>query len=103
MVYTFAEWGCLEYPFHGSGAVVDALVQGMKKFGRSYQLFSNLNLENSIHFKGELVLGPSETGKSGLDCGGWSALFCGVENMAEHGTLVSSVAMIMAYGGSDSG
>lgn len=49
------------------------------------------------------MLGPSKIGRSGLDCGGWSALFCGVENMAEHGTLVSSVAMIMAYGGSDSG
>ena len=33
----FAEWykpgSCLEYPLHGTGAVVDALVQGMKKFG----------------------------------------------------------------------
>lgn len=32
----FAEWykpGCsLEYPFHGSGAVVDALVRGLRKF-----------------------------------------------------------------------
>lgn len=99
----FAEWGCHEYPLHGSGAVVDALVQGMKKFGRSaYQLFSNLNLEESVHFKGERVLGPIETGRSGLDCGGWSALFCGLENMAEHGTLLSSVTMIMAYGGNDS-
>ncbi|KAJ4951144.1 hypothetical protein NE237_027976 [Protea cynaroides] len=37
MVYMFAEWykpGCtLEYPIHGSGAVVDALVRGLKKFG----------------------------------------------------------------------
>lgn len=33
----FAEWykpGCsLEYPLHGSGAVVDALVHGLRKFG----------------------------------------------------------------------
>ncbi|KAM0946428.1 putative prolycopene isomerase [Dioscorea sansibarensis] len=37
MIYMFAEWykpGCsLEYPLHGSGAVVNALVQGMQKFG----------------------------------------------------------------------
>ncbi|KAF6167034.1 hypothetical protein GIB67_041289 [Kingdonia uniflora] len=37
MVYMFAEWykpGCtLEYPLHGSGSVVDALVRGMQKFG----------------------------------------------------------------------
>lgn len=37
MIYMFAEWykpGCsLEYPLHGSGAVVDALVRGMQKFG----------------------------------------------------------------------
>lgn len=36
-VYMFAEWykpGCsLEYPIHGSGAIVDALVRGMQKFG----------------------------------------------------------------------
>ncbi|KAG6517348.1 hypothetical protein ZIOFF_020733 [Zingiber officinale] len=37
IVYMFAEWykpGCvLEYPLDGSGAVVDALVRGLKKFG----------------------------------------------------------------------
>ncbi|GAB4847871.1 hypothetical protein Ancab_026931 [Ancistrocladus abbreviatus] len=37
MVYMFSEWykpGCtLEYPLHGSGAVVDSLVRGMQKFG----------------------------------------------------------------------
>ncbi|CAL5379917.1 unnamed protein product [Camellia sinensis] len=37
MVYMFAEWykpGCsLEYPIHGTGAVVDALVCGLQKFG----------------------------------------------------------------------
>ncbi|KAK1288305.1 hypothetical protein QJS10_CPB19g00194 [Acorus calamus] len=36
-IYMFAEWykpGCsLEYPLHGSGGVVDALVRGMRKFG----------------------------------------------------------------------
>ncbi|KAK1275353.1 hypothetical protein QJS04_geneDACA009972 [Acorus gramineus] len=37
MIYMFAEWykpGCsLEYPLHGSGGVVDALVRGTRKFG----------------------------------------------------------------------
>ncbi|KAL0920887.1 hypothetical protein M5K25_007903 [Dendrobium thyrsiflorum] len=37
MVYMFAEWyktGCLlEYPIHGTGSVVGALVQGIQKFG----------------------------------------------------------------------
>eukprot|EP00268_Persea_americana_P032386 TRINITY_DN31842_c0_g1_i3.p1 TRINITY_DN31842_c0_g1~~TRINITY_DN31842_c0_g1_i3.p1 ORF type:complete len:328 (+),score=58.00 TRINITY_DN31842_c0_g1_i3:950-1933(+) len=36
-IYMFAEWykpGCsLEYPLHGSGAVVDALVRGLQKYG----------------------------------------------------------------------
>ncbi|KAM7265558.1 hypothetical protein ACFE04_003241 [Oxalis oulophora] len=36
-IYMFAEWykpGCsLEYPVHGSGAIVDALVRGLQKFG----------------------------------------------------------------------
>ncbi|KAF5951940.1 hypothetical protein HYC85_009884 [Camellia sinensis] len=36
LVYMFAEWykpGCsLEYPIHGTGAVVDALVHGLQKF-----------------------------------------------------------------------
>ena len=36
-IYMFAEWykpGCsLEYPLHGSGAVVDALVRGLQKHG----------------------------------------------------------------------
>lgn len=36
-IYMFAEWykpGCsLEYPLHGSGAVVNALVRGLQKFG----------------------------------------------------------------------
>ncbi|KAM3683144.1 hypothetical protein ACJW31_12G124700 [Castanea mollissima] len=46
MVYMFAEWykpgSCLEYPLHGTGAVVDALVQGMKKFGGQLSLGSHV-------------------------------------------------------------
>ncbi|XP_075635169.1 prolycopene isomerase 1, chloroplastic isoform X2 [Castanea sativa] len=46
MVYMFAEWykpgSCLEYPLHGTGAVVDALVQGMKKFGGRLSLGSHV-------------------------------------------------------------
>lgn len=42
----FAEWykpGCvLEYPLHGSGAVVDALVRGMQKFGGRIALRSHV-------------------------------------------------------------
>lgn len=42
----FAEWykpGCsLEYPLHGSGAVVDALVQGIQKFGGRVSLSSHV-------------------------------------------------------------
>lgn len=42
----FAEWykpgSCLEYPLHGSGAVVDALVRGMKKFGGRISLGSHV-------------------------------------------------------------
>ncbi|KAL8151642.1 hypothetical protein V2J09_021450 [Rumex salicifolius] len=47
MIYMFAEWykpGCtLEYPLQGSGAVVDALVRGMEKFGGKLQLRSHVN------------------------------------------------------------
>nr|XP_010927816.1 prolycopene isomerase, chloroplastic isoform X1 [Elaeis guineensis]XP_010927817.1 prolycopene isomerase, chloroplastic isoform X1 [Elaeis guineensis]XP_019707711.1 prolycopene isomerase, chloroplastic isoform X1 [Elaeis guineensis]XP_019707712.1 prolycopene isomerase, chloroplastic isoform X1 [Elaeis guineensis] len=53
MVYMFAEWykpGCsLEYPLHGSGAVVDALVRGMQKFGGRLALgthVENILVEN---------------------------------------------------------
>ncbi|KAF8405825.1 hypothetical protein HHK36_007902 [Tetracentron sinense] len=53
MVYMFAEWykpGCtLEYPLHGSGAVVDALVRGMQKFGGRLSLgthVQNVVVEN---------------------------------------------------------
>lgn len=46
MIYMFAEWykpGCsLEYPLHGSGAVVDALVRGIKKFGGRISLKSHV-------------------------------------------------------------
>lgn len=46
MVYMFAEWYkpgcCLEYPLHGSGAVVDALVRGMQKFGGQISLGSHV-------------------------------------------------------------
>jgi phytoene dehydrogenase-like protein len=52
-VYMFAEWYkpgcCLEYPLHGTGALVDALVRGMKKFGGQLSLGShveNIVVEN---------------------------------------------------------
>lgn len=42
----FSEWykpGCtLEYPLHGSGAVIDALVRGLKKFGGRLTLKSHV-------------------------------------------------------------
>ncbi|GMH06771.1 hypothetical protein Nepgr_008611 [Nepenthes gracilis] len=47
MVYMFAEWykpGCtLEYPLHGSGAIVDALVRGMQKFGGRLSLRTHVD------------------------------------------------------------
>ncbi|KNA03498.1 hypothetical protein SOVF_208660 [Spinacia oleracea] len=46
MIYMFAEWykpGCvLEYPLHGTGAVVDALVRGIQKFGGRISLRSHV-------------------------------------------------------------
>lgn len=43
----FAEWykpGCtLEYPLHGSGAIIDALVRGMEKFGGRLTLRSHVD------------------------------------------------------------
>nr|GMC81384.1 prolycopene isomerase, chloroplastic [Ipomoea batatas] len=46
MVYMFSEWykpGCtLEYPLHGSGAIVDALVRGLQKFGGRISLKSHV-------------------------------------------------------------
>ncbi|KAL5704068.1 hypothetical protein ACHQM5_022542 [Ranunculus cassubicifolius] len=47
MIYMFAEWykpGCkLEYPLHGSGAVVDALVRGLQKFGGRISLGTHVD------------------------------------------------------------
>ncbi|XP_021736653.1 prolycopene isomerase, chloroplastic-like [Chenopodium quinoa] len=46
MIYMFAEWykpGCvLEYPLHGSGAIVEALVRGIQKFGGRISLRSHV-------------------------------------------------------------
>ncbi|KHG20519.1 Prolycopene isomerase, chloroplastic [Gossypium arboreum] len=46
MVYMFAEWykpGCtLEYPLNGSGAIIDALVRGIQKFGGRISLGSHV-------------------------------------------------------------
>ncbi|CAI0439525.1 unnamed protein product [Linum tenue] len=47
MIYMFAEWykpGCsLDYPIHGSGAIVEALVRGLEKFGGRISLRSHVN------------------------------------------------------------
>ncbi|KAK4715319.1 hypothetical protein R3W88_013657 [Solanum pinnatisectum] len=57
MVYMFSEWykpGCsLEYPLHGSGAIVDALVRGLQKFGGRISLKSHV--ENIVVEKGRAV------------------------------------------------
>ncbi|GAA0161373.1 hypothetical protein LIER_17703 [Lithospermum erythrorhizon] len=57
MVYMFSEWykpGCtLEYPLHGSGAIVDALVRGLQKFGGRISLRSHV--ENIIVENGRAV------------------------------------------------
>ncbi|EPS67315.1 hypothetical protein M569_07459, partial [Genlisea aurea] len=46
MIYMFSEWyksgSCLEYPLHGSGAVVDALVRGLRKFDGRLSLRSHV-------------------------------------------------------------
>lgn len=46
-IYMFAEWYkpgcCLEYPLHGSAAVVDALVRGLQKFGGRLSLRSHVD------------------------------------------------------------
>ncbi|GLT74700.1 hypothetical protein SLA2020_464830 [Shorea laevis] len=46
IVYMFAEWykpGCsLEYPLHGSGAIINALLQGIQKFGGRVSLSSHV-------------------------------------------------------------
>ena len=42
----FSEWYkpgcCLEYPLHGSGAVVDALIRGLQKLGGRISLRSHV-------------------------------------------------------------
>ncbi|KAL7235725.1 hypothetical protein ACSBR1_019088 [Camellia fascicularis] len=57
LVYMFAEWykpGCsLEYPIHGTGAVVDALVRGLQKFGERISLKSRV--ENIVVENGRAV------------------------------------------------
>ncbi|KAL3367825.1 hypothetical protein AABB24_008941 [Solanum stoloniferum] len=57
MVYMLSEWykpGCsLEYPLHGSGAIVDALVRGLQKFGGRISLKSHV--ENIVVEKGRAV------------------------------------------------
>ncbi|KAI3810408.1 hypothetical protein L1987_20020 [Smallanthus sonchifolius] len=57
MIYMFAEWytpGCsLEYPIGGSGAVVDALVRGLKKFGG--QIYLKSHVENIVIENGRAV------------------------------------------------
>ncbi|XP_010511355.1 PREDICTED: prolycopene isomerase, chloroplastic [Camelina sativa] len=57
MIYMFAEWykpGCtLEYPIDGSGAVVEALVRGLEKFGGRLSLKSHL--ENIVIENGKAV------------------------------------------------
>ncbi|GAB2229693.1 hypothetical protein Drorol1_Dr00013944 [Drosera rotundifolia] len=46
MVYMLAEWYkpgcCLEYPLHGTGAIVDALVRGLQKYGGRLALRSHV-------------------------------------------------------------
>ncbi|ESQ29667.1 hypothetical protein EUTSA_v10023380mg [Eutrema salsugineum] len=57
MIYMFAEWykpGCtLEYPLDGSGAVVEALVRGLEKFGGRLSLKSHV--ENIVIENGRAV------------------------------------------------
>lgn len=56
-IYMFAEWykpGCtLEYPIDGSGAVVEALVRGLEKFGGRLSLKSHV--ENIVIESGKAV------------------------------------------------
>ncbi|PIN27072.1 Phytoene desaturase [Handroanthus impetiginosus] len=57
MIYMFSEWYkpgcCLEYPLHGSGAIVDALVRGLKKFNGRLSLRSHV--ENIIVEDGRAI------------------------------------------------
>ncbi|KAL1534913.1 prolycopene isomerase, chloroplastic-like [Salvia divinorum] len=47
MIYMFAEWykpgSCLEYPIGGSGAIIDSLVRGLKKFNGHLSLRSHVD------------------------------------------------------------
>lgn len=65
MVYMFAEWykpNCsLEYPLHGSGAVVDALVRGVQKFGGRISLRSHV--ENIVVENGRAIGVKLRTGQ----------------------------------------
>ncbi|GER38385.1 FAD/NAD(P)-binding oxidoreductase family protein [Striga asiatica] len=57
MIYMFSEWYkpgcCLEYPLHGSGAVVDALVRGLMKFNGRLSLRSHV--ENIVVEDGRAI------------------------------------------------
>ncbi|KAK4476819.1 hypothetical protein RD792_015979 [Penstemon davidsonii] len=57
MIYMFSEWYkpgcCLEYPIHGSGALVDALVRGLTKFNGRLSLKSHV--ENIIVEDGRAI------------------------------------------------
>ncbi|KAL0357215.1 UNVERIFIED_CONTAM: Prolycopene isomerase, chloroplastic [Sesamum calycinum] len=57
MIYMFSEWYkpgcCLEYPLHGSGAVVDALVRGLEKFNGRLSLRSHV--ENIVVEDGRAI------------------------------------------------
>lgn len=57
MIYMFSEWYkpgcCLEYPLHGSGAIVDALVRGLQKFGGRLSLRSHV--ENIVVEDGRAI------------------------------------------------
>lgn len=68
----FAEWykpGCsLEYPLHGSGALVNALVRGIEKFGGRLSLRS--------HVEKIVVENDRATGVK-LSSGQVSRFFCG--------------------------
>lgn len=56
-IYMFSEWYkpgcCLEYPLNGSGAIVDALVRGLQKFGGQISLRSHV--ENIVVEGGQAV------------------------------------------------
>lgn len=61
----FAEWykpNCsLEYPLHGSGAVVEALVRGVQKFGGRISLRSHV--ENIVVENGRAIGVKLRTGQ----------------------------------------